>query len=140
MTDFPQIECKKHAYRQTQDGVVISFVVHPNDITPELASAALGTRYMIVVVELNDNETAKPPQNNHKLAMRASILCEEPSFRTFLWKKFKPEWDCAPDEAEAAELVRGLCGVKSRGEFDRDPEAASRWRALSGEYEAWKVL
>lgn len=50
-------EAKKHAYRQTQDGVVISFVLHPQEVPDGLATAALGTRYQLVVVELNDDET-----------------------------------------------------------------------------------
>ena len=68
MTDFPQIECKKHAYRQTQDGLVISFVVHPNDITPELASAPLGTRYAAVLLELTDDEMVRTPPKPKSLA------------------------------------------------------------------------
>lgn len=139
MSDYPQIECKKHAYRQTQDGIVISFVLHPDDVSADLASAPLGTRYMAVLVELNDNETAKPPQN-HKLAFQASILCQEPLFRQYLWKKFRPELETALDDNEAAQLVRELCCVDSRAEFDQSPEAASRWRTLKGDYEAWKAL
>lgn len=49
-------EAKKHAYRQTQDGVVISFVVHPNDLNAALAVAPLGTRYMVAVAEIGDDE------------------------------------------------------------------------------------
>ena len=29
---IPGFEAKKHAYRQTQDGVVVSFVVDPQDV------------------------------------------------------------------------------------------------------------
>src|SRR3990167_1866168 len=50
------IEVKKHAYRQTQDGIVISFVMHPNEVPDTLATAPLGTRYMAALVEIGDDE------------------------------------------------------------------------------------
>lgn len=55
MTIASHFEAKKHAYRQTQDGVVISFVVHPNDLNAALAVAPLGTRYMVAVAQIGDD-------------------------------------------------------------------------------------
>lgn len=52
-------EAKKHAYRQTQDGVVVSFVLHPQEIPDGLAIAPLGTRYMLALVEIGDDEKPK---------------------------------------------------------------------------------
>lgn len=48
-------EGKLHAFRRTQDGVVISYVVHPNDVSAAMATAALGTRYMIAFEAMTDN-------------------------------------------------------------------------------------
>lgn len=53
------VEAKKHGYRQTQDGVVVSFVLHPQEIPDALATAALGTRYMLAMVEIGDNDEPK---------------------------------------------------------------------------------
>jgi uncharacterized OB-fold protein len=52
-------EVKKYAYRQTKDGVVLSFVLHPQEIPADVASAAIGTRYVLALVELADNEKPK---------------------------------------------------------------------------------
>lgn len=52
-------EAKKHAYRQTQDGVVISFVVHPSDVSEAMAMAPLGTRFMVAFAEIGDDEKLK---------------------------------------------------------------------------------
>lgn len=49
-------EAKKHAIRQTADGWVVSFIVHPNDIRADFAVAALGTRYMIAAAQIGDDE------------------------------------------------------------------------------------
>lgn len=51
-------EAKKHAYRQTQDGVVVSFVVHPNDVPADMAVAPLGTIYMIGFQSLGEDGAA----------------------------------------------------------------------------------
>ena len=50
-------EVKKHALRQTQDGVVVAFVLHPNDVPAALQLAPLGTRYMLALVEIDEDET-----------------------------------------------------------------------------------
>lgn len=139
MNDFPQIECKKHAYRQTQDGVVISFVVHPNDVTPDLASAPLGTRYMAVLVELNDNETAKPP-SKHNYGQQMGIECTEATFRRFLWEKGYVDSEMMPTEDDAVKAVREICGVDSRANIDGNADAEAKCRALLGEYKAWNAL
>lgn len=52
-------EAKKYAFRQNRDGVVLSFVLHPNDLPASIATAAIGTRYVLALVELNDDETPR---------------------------------------------------------------------------------
>lgn len=54
-------EAKKHAYRQTQDGIVVSFVVHPNDVCADLAIAPLGTQYIVALAPYT--EAASPSSN-----------------------------------------------------------------------------
>lgn len=49
-------EAKKHALRQTQDGIVVAFVLHPSDVPAALQLAPLGTRYMLALVEIGDDE------------------------------------------------------------------------------------
>jgi hypothetical protein len=64
-------EVKKHAVRQTADGWVISFVVHPNDMAPDFAVAPLGTRYMLAVAEIGDDE--QPISSAEMCPARAGI-------------------------------------------------------------------
>jgi hypothetical protein len=54
-------EGKKHAYRQTQDGVVIAFLLHPSEIPATLALDPLGTRYLIALVPVGDDEQPRDP-------------------------------------------------------------------------------
>jgi hypothetical protein len=54
------LEAKKLAYRQSRDGFVISFVVHPSDMPDALAVAPLGQRYMLALAAIGDDEKPIP--------------------------------------------------------------------------------
>lgn len=58
------VEAKLHAFRKTQDGVVVSFVVSPIDMPPQLALDPLGTRYMLGVCAIGDDEMPVPPDSS----------------------------------------------------------------------------
>lgn len=55
---------------------------------------------------------------NQRLSAWVACRCKEASFQRFLH---------APDEAAAVACVRAICGVKSRAEIERDPEAMDRF-------------
>lgn len=59
----PAIHCevRKAAYRQSKDGLVVSFVIHPNEMPPALATSPLGTRYMLALAEIGDEEQPVAP-------------------------------------------------------------------------------
>ena len=52
-------EAKLHAFRKTQDGIVVAFVLHPNEVPESVQLAPLGTRYMLALVEIGDDEQPK---------------------------------------------------------------------------------
>ncbi len=57
-----QVEAKKHALRQQQDGCwIMTLRVHPNDMPEQIMKAAMGTRYMMALVEIGDDEQPLPP-------------------------------------------------------------------------------
>lgn len=146
-------EAKKHAFRQTQDGVVVSFVLHPQEVPNELALAALGTRFMLALVEIGDDEqpkapasapAEKQPQNWHdmKLSQQAGVLCNDPAFQKFLNEGVRlgsPRAWSRPVKSvnEAAEAVRSLCAVNSRADLDKGGATGERWREIVGMYRAW---
>lgn len=134
--DAEHCEAKKHAYRQTQDGVVVSFVLHPNDLPDGLATAPLGTRYMLALVEIGDDEQPKKPAAS--LAQRAGLLCGETSFQTFLDKRAGEYFRELPEPDRAASRLRHLCGVTSRREIKIGTDAAQRFEKLQREHEGWK--
>lgn len=79
----------------------------------------------------------EPKAKRGTLAQQCGILCGDPVFLKFLTEKYGyfplNDFDAAAD-------VRQICGVKSRTEFDLDPDAGTRWLDLKGLYQAWKLL
>lgn len=150
-------EAKKHAYRQTQDGVVVSFVLHPQEVPEGLALAPLGARYVLALVELNDDETPKEASKPSALrpqpvsdepragakrdwrdlppSQQAGIRCEEAAFGVFLKDAKTDDFDEAAEDA--AEAVRLICGVSSRSELNTNQKARVIWHQLNDQYEAW---
>lgn len=146
-------EGKLHAFRRTQDGVVISYVVHPNDVSAEMATASLGTRYMIAFSEIGDNEKELVPDGPNSsvpgspiakaevrdkpsrkfaempLSQQAALRCNDKQFQECFF---------AADAIGAAHKVRFVCNVKSRSELD-NPDCIGRvmWEKMEADYQAY---
>lgn len=157
-------ECKKDALQQRQSGDwKISFTVQGIDMDDRITKAPMGTRFVAVLVAINDDELpvqqpakekAKPdavsPQpslangkpekakrdwRDVQPAAQAGIRCAEPTFRAFL-REMKGYDTSATDEA-AAFAVREICGVHSRAELGTRHAARVIWHQLDSEYQAW---
>lgn len=51
---FIKIEVVKISYKQTREGDVISFRIHPDDRNNDLANTPLGTRMLLAAAEIKD--------------------------------------------------------------------------------------
>ncbi len=79
------------------------------------------------------------PFHDLSLSQQAALRCQDERFREFLIEEYDAQWmimikDKSFNEMPAA-MVRDLCCVKSRAEFDTNPAAAKEWRDLNAEYE-----
>lgn len=68
------------------------------------------------------------------LSQQAGILCGESAFQRWVAETT----GVAEGPVEAAEFVRAKCQVKSRADFDKDFEAARRFRDLRADYDIWR--
>lgn len=152
---WSKTELKKCGLRQSRDGVVISFVLHPSDITPALVNAPIGTVYLAALVEkvedgqpkeekVETQAVEKPKKLN--LTTQAAICCNEESFKRFIDSAKAGELsrqageEIVPSEVMSmAEAVRLLCDVESRADFAKDEAAGERWRRLHAEYSDWRL-
>ena len=146
-------EAKLHGLRRAKDGVVVSFVVHPNDVTEafsRLAVAPLGQRYMVAYSAIGDDDkpmvepepnpppkpTADKPAKDRRpfeslpLSQQAAIRCQDKEFQGF----------CGVGTAEdAADYVRAMCGVVSRSELNNNRSAAVAWNLMETRFQACRT-
>lgn len=117
-------EAVKVSMNQTKDGIKITLVIHPNDIPADLLTDPVGSRYRVVMVLLDDHDQpdprAKVPINE---AVKAAVLLSKnPKFQQWMVEE---GYALSALEPEAAQGIRGYCGIKSRAEL------ATSYRALT---------
>jgi len=153
------LEAKKDALSQRQSGDwKVSFTVQGIDMDQRLTAAPMGTRYAMVLVEIDDNElpvqqkeasaTPRPATSpitptdgarhnwrDLQPAAQAGIRCEEPNFRAFL--REEKGYAMVDSPRSAATAVREICGVNSRVELGTDHRKRVIWHQLDTEFQAW---
>jgi hypothetical protein len=141
-------ECKKDALQQRQSGDwKISFTVQGADMDERITRAAMGTRFMAVLVEIGDDElpVQHPVQHPEKSgrdwrdlkpAQQAGIRCGDPKFIAFLKEEHEPYWTAYADPAKC---VRSFCSIESRSELNTVHQARILWHQLDKQYQAWEV-
>jgi hypothetical protein len=156
-------EGKKHAIRQTQDGWVVSFVVHPNDMSSEFATAPLGTRYMVGFAQIGSDELPVSPagsqsrqdlpDNERADVLRSTGGISTPQTKPAGEPKSPAEraviraailcseprfrvWMAGEDigASQTAAMLREACGVESRADIAKDAGALNKFLALETEY------
>lgn len=140
------LEVKKDGLQQRQNGDWMLRFTVALDMDQRLVSAAMGTRYQCALVEINDDETpvdhvaiARDKWRDFGPTKQAGIRCTDPVFWAFLEEEKKIE---AVNDAEtAAQIVRTLCRVTSRSQFNKPGFQSQRilWHGLDQEFQAWKV-
>lgn len=147
-----QIECKKDALKQMQSGEwSITLKANADDMQAAtvLMQAPMGTRYMAVLVEINDDETPviqqpepKEPPKKTNYAQQAGIMCNQAGFWRFLEGAY--DLNCFEDDFEAdiktgfaASFTRRHCSVESRADLDTDLVAGEAFRLLKIDYDNW---
>jgi hypothetical protein len=151
MIDAQHFEVKKHAIRQTADGWVVSFVIHPNDMSADFAVDPLGTRYMMALAEISDDETPVEVKENRKAiakrtydaktaperaVARAGMLAADGDFRHWLDATSRATMT---DEGEAATYIRSACGVETRADLATNAVARKKLYQMVAAYEDWKA-
>lgn len=153
MHSFVKCEAVKVSYRQTKDGMVVAFAIHPNDMPSELALAPVGTRVLLAVAEITDEEPApaKPDGDRSEAAReryrlqdpmakardRAILLCKDPAFQRWIAEELPHIEACGKtEEDKAAVLMRAGLQIASRSLIATNEQAYKRFLALEAEFKA----
>lgn len=105
-------------------------------LTKVLGFPIPGTEIPVAIARLNNS--VEPKAKRGSLAADAGILCNAPTFVKFLEENYKHIETGSP--WDAAEVVRAICGVDSRAEFDSNSAAGRRWLDLKAYYDGWRSL
>ena len=135
-------EAVKVSMSQDRNGIILRLNVHPNDCPPELHTDWVGTRYVVAMVRLNDQdepETREEHQHIERLIASAGLLCRNPEFGKYMNDVgYINESDPVNLERAVTEAVREHCNIQSRSEFRDSPEARKKFEQLREDFKVWK--
>lgn len=138
MSEPIQFEGIKTGLKQSKDGYVLTMAVHPDDLPDDLMRDFVGSRYVVVMVRLGDDERPMNREQefpgDHAVKM-AGMLCRDPEFWEWLSQKKLLE---DQNEKACAEWLSDYLGIESRKELKTDEDARALFNRLKEAFEAWR--
>lgn len=136
-------EAVKVSMSQDKNGIILRLNIHPNDCPQALHTDWVGTRYMVGMVRVNEDESPDDRgfAQHKKLVASAGLLCRNESFFTFMVTAGLVDPHLSgPEEKETgcADAMRDYCGIKSRTDLMRDEEARKKFETLRQSFKHWK--
>ena len=141
-------EAVKTSMSQSKAGTILRLAIHPNEVPANLHTDWVGSRYMVAMVKLNEQdepEISVEQREVDKLIASAGMLCRNPSFVEFLHANNITTYDptgkyptLTPDENGVAEALRNYLGVTSRADMKTNSQAREKFKSLSEEFTKWK--
>ena len=146
-------EAVKTSMSQSKAGTILRIAIHPNDVPPSLHTDWVGSRYMVAMVKLDDEdqpEISDDQRQTKALVASAGMLCRNEDFRKFMDSQdllsFSPDhWNVDGDgdkysdlEALTARCLRSYLHIESRSELATNSEARERFKKLQEDFTLWK--
>ena len=146
-------EAVKTSMSQSKAGTILRIAIHPNDVPPSLHTDWVGSRYMVAMVKLDDEdqpEISDDQRQTKALVASAGMLCRNEDFRKFMDSQdllsFSPDhWNVDGDgdkysdlEALTARCLRSYLHIESRSELATNSEAREKFKKLQEDFTLWK--
>lgn len=137
--DTIQFEGVKTGLRQSKEGYNLTLAVHPDDLPDDLMRDFVGSRYMVVMVRIGDDE--QPLNREHEFpgdnaVKMAGMVCRDPEFWAFI---ADTQGDEVSSETESAQWLCIFLGIESRKELKTDSEARELFTKLKKGFDKWKA-
>ena len=133
-----QFEAVKVGIKQDNSGYILTLRIHPDDLPEEIMRDFVGSRYMTVMVRLNEEE--RPMNREAELSkdmVRVSgMLCRDPKFWEFLGESGEI---IAKTEKEATTWLKTYLKVDSRADIAKSQQAVEKMLGLKQEFASWKA-
>lgn len=133
-------EAVKVSMRHTKDGLVLGFAVHPNDLPTPVVQAFLGTRYMVALVEIGDDDQPKhatgvdPKTTGERAVASAGMLCREEKFQEWMHRE---GYALEISEQAAIDGLYVVLGISSRSQLETNDRAREAFWRLTDDFRAY---
>jgi hypothetical protein len=132
-----QFEAVKVGIKQDNSGYILTLRIHPDELPEEIMRDFVGSRYMTVMVRLNEEE--RPMNREQELArdmVRISgMLCRDPAFWQFLQESNQI---IERSEKEATTWLKTYLKVESRADISKSQQAVEKMLWIKQEFVSWK--
>jgi hypothetical protein len=128
-------EGKKISMRQDGKGTYVTLSIHPGEVPMDLLAQAVGCRYQIAMVLLDDHDQptkGRDMEEGDRAVQSAAMLCRNPKFQQWM---VKVGLAILASEEACSDGVRAFCHVESRSEFKGNHEARANFIALRERFE-----
>ena len=134
--DAIHFEGVKISMSQSKEGVVLRLGVHPDDCPSQLLSDWVGSRYMVAMVKLSDDDTPEvnvEKEDIRRIKASAGALCRNEKFQRWILSGTGQEIN----EKNAIALLRDTIGISSRSEFETNAHARAAFTDMREEFNEW---
>lgn len=129
-----QFEAVKISMTQSSDGIVLKLGIHPDDLSDKLFSDYVGSRYMVAMAKIMDDEQPEPTRGDIKrIKDSCCALCREPKFQAWLLR----DQGVDVNENNAVSYLREQLGISSRSELDTNSIARAAFIDIREEFQLW---
>lgn len=131
-------EAVKIGLKQDSRGHILTLLLHPHDLSPDLLASAVKTRYAVKMIELDEHEQPVTPPTvkaGERAVTTAGMLSRNQKFQT--WASYKVGATSGPSEIVAADYIRSYCGIDSRSELATNHAARGLFERLEAEFLEW---
>lgn len=134
-------EGRKTSLAQNKDGIILRIAIHPNDVPTQLIQDWVGTRYMVAMTPIGDDEEPQAgefTERANRAIQSAGMLCRNSTFQQYLMIRGWMDPDISePSMEDAANALRGALGIQSRTEFRSNKDALEAFDRMREDYQDW---
>ena len=119
---------------EDRNGITLRLSLHPYECPPSLHTDWVGSRYMVAMVKLNDQEEPVVPEQEReikKMISSAGMLCRNEDFGVFIGAEDNTE-------ESIANTMRAKLEIQSRTDLRNNSEAREKFKNLTEGFERWK--
>ena len=129
-----QFEAVKISMTQSSDGIVLKLGIHPDDLSDKLFTDYVGSRYMVAMAKIMDDEQPEPTRDDIKRVKDSCCaLCRESKFQAWLLR----DQGVDVNENNAVSFLREQLGISSRSELDTNSIARAAFIDIREEFQLW---